>query len=144
MIAKVELAMDDKTKKKPVKRLDDRPKDRRRRRYTAIMPEHYEKIRKFLKEQSAHTGRSIADLLSQSVTQREVSWQNIIFVVTVLTSIFEHPFSFQAARFNQLLFEQITHNPDPDKPYALTFPPLPQVVVKEERQDEGVRNDEVG
>ena len=37
--------------------------------------EHCEKIRRFLKRQSANSGRSIANILSQSVSPREVSFQ---------------------------------------------------------------------
>ena len=143
------IAMDKKRKKKVVKRLD-------KARSTApqlhglspfygplknvkMTKERCQKIRRFLDQQSRNTGRSIGDILSQSISHREVSFQNIhssyLYKIAEKQCYIRFNNSLQAAQLNQHLFEQTS--PDPDKPSGLISPPPgAQPVVKDEPDDE--------
>ena len=77
--------MDKKRKKKVVKRLDKArstlPQLQGMRPFYGplknikMSKERCQKIRRFLDQQSKNTGRSIGDILSQSISHREVSFQ---------------------------------------------------------------------
>ena len=98
-------------------------------RHTKIKSERCQKIRRFLKRQSAQTGRDLEDILSQSLSRHEVKFPNNLNL-----RIFLDIFILQVAKIIQLQSQHVS--PENYVPSGLVSPPQETVEVKEEPQDE--------